>query len=68
MDGYSSQSFRVLAGAVGVIRNVDKLDLARMTQQQLEGAATHLHLLGLVVLANSLRPDSKETIGQVQDE
>ncbi len=38
-----------------------------MTQQQVEAAAVNLQLLGLVVLNNSVRPDSKETISQVQD-
>ena len=38
-----------------------------MTQQQVEAAAVNLQLLGLVVLTNSVRPDSKETITQVQD-
>ena len=38
-----------------------------MTQQQVEASAVNLQLLGLVVLANSIRPDSKDTITQVQD-
>ncbi|KAL3153346.1 hypothetical protein ABBQ38_011686 [Trebouxia sp. C0009 RCD-2024] len=67
MDKYSSKSFRLLAGAVGIIRNADKLDLVRMPQQQLEAAASHMQLLGLVVLANTVRPDSRETISLVQD-
>ena len=67
MDEYSSKSFRLLAGAVGIIKNADKLDLTRMSQQQLEAAASHMQLLGLVILANTVRPGSRETISLVQD-
>ncbi|KAL0043037.1 hypothetical protein WJX79_007543 [Trebouxia sp. C0005] len=67
VDDYSSKCFRLLAVAAGVIPHVDQLDLPRMTQQQVEAAAVTLQLLGLVVLNNSVRPDSKETISQVQD-
>lgn len=67
MDDYSSKSFRLLAGAVGVIRDVYKLDLQRMTQHQIEACATHMQLLCLVVLTNSVRQDSRQTISQVQD-
>ncbi|KAL0053576.1 hypothetical protein WJX82_007835 [Trebouxia sp. C0006] len=67
VDDYSSKCFRLLAVAVGVIPHVNQLDLPRMTQQQVEAAAVNLQLLGLVVLNNSVRPDSKETISQVQD-
>jgi len=67
VDDYSSKCFRLLAVAVGVIPHVNQLDLPRMTQQQMEAAAVNLQLLGLVVLNNSVRPDSKETISQVQD-
>ncbi|DBA94899.1 TPA: hypothetical protein ACH3X1_002432 [Trebouxia sp. C0004] len=67
VDDYSSRSFRLLAGAVGIIRGVHKLDIACMTQQQVESCATHMQLLGLVVLTNSVRTDSRQTISQIQD-
>ena len=67
IDDYSSKSFRLLAVAVGVTPNVHKLDPPRMTQQQVKGCAVSMKLLGLVVLTNSVREDSKETISQVQD-
>ncbi len=67
MDEYSSKSFRLLAAAVGVIPDVHKLDLPRMTQQQVEASATCLELTALVVLTNSIRDDSKDTITQLQE-
>ncbi len=67
VDDNSSKCFRLLAVAAGVIPSANQLDLPRMTQQQVEAAAVNLQLLGLVVLNNSVRPDSKETISQVQD-
>ena len=67
VDGYSSKSMRLLAGLVGVIPQVHKLDLLRMTQQQIEASATELQLLSVVVLTNSVRQDSKETICEVQE-
>jgi len=57
----------LLAGAVGIIRELHKLDLACMTQQQVESCATHMQLLCLVVLTNSVRTDSRQTISQIQD-
>ena len=65
IDEYSSIGFRLLAGAVGVIRGVHKLDLPRMTQSQVESCATRMQLLSLVVLTNSVRKDSRQTISQV---
>ncbi len=67
VDQYSSDSFRLLALAVGVIPDVHKVDLLRLTQEQVEVCAMPLDLLSLVVLTNSVREDSKETIRQVQD-
>lgn len=67
MDEYSSRSFRLLASAVGVVHHAHQLDLPRMTQQQIEAAATDMQLLGLVVLTNSVRDDSRDTISQVQE-
>ena len=67
MDDYSSRSFRLLAVAVGVIPGVYQLDLPRMTQQQIEACAIDMELIALIVLTNSVRADSKDTISQVQD-
>ena len=53
-----------MALAVGVLKDVDKLDLARMSQLEID--ATQLQLLGLVVLSNQIRSDSKDTIMQLQ--
>jgi len=38
-----------------------------MIQQQVESCATHMQLLCLVVLTNSVRTDSRQTISQIQD-
>ncbi len=67
VDIYSSKSLRLLAASVGVIPDAHKLDLARMTQQQVEACAVDMQLLSLVVMTNSVREDSKEAISQVQD-
>ena len=67
LDDYSTKSFRLLAVAAGVIKNVHKLDLSRMTQQQVELRAVDMQLLGLVVLTTSLRTDARQTVDQVQD-
>ena len=68
MDDYSSKSFRLLAAAVGVIPDVGRLDLPRMTQQQVEACVVDLELISLGVLTNSVREDSKDTISQIQDQ
>lgn len=66
-DEYSSNSFRLMAMAVGVIPNVTQLDLVHMTQRQVEAHVTHMELLCLMVLTNNIRPDSKETISELQE-
>ena len=53
--------------AVGVMPQLHHMDLLHMTQQQVEAHVTHLELLCLMVLTNNIRPDSKETISQLQD-
>ena len=53
--------------AVGVVPNVHQLDLVRMSQQQLEAEAMNFELLGLIVLSNPVRPDSKTTMTRLQD-
>ena len=67
VDDYSSKSFRLLAGALGSISHVHKKQLPRMTQQQVEACATDMQLLSLIVLTNSVRQDSRDTISQLQD-
>ena len=51
---------------VGVVPNVHQLNMSRMTQQQVEAHATGFALLGLIVLTNRVRPDSRETIVELQ--
>ena len=67
MDDYSTQSFRLIAMAAGIIPDVDKLDLANMSQQAIEAAAVDMEMLSLVVLANSIRGDSVATIKELQE-
>ena len=67
MDDYSSRSFRLLAMAVGVIPDAGNLNMAMMTQQQVEACADHMQLLSLVVLTNNVRSDSKDTINHLQE-
>ena len=52
--------------AVGVIEHAHQLDLLHMTQQQIEAHVVHMDLLCLMVLTNSIRPDSEDTISQLQ--
>ncbi len=67
IDDYSSNSFRLLAMAVGVIPKAAELNLALLTQQQVEARAVNMQLLSLVVLTNNVRSDSKDTITQLQE-
>ena len=67
VDEYASQSYRLLAIAWGPLHDVAKLDLASMPLQALERRAGHMDLLGLVVMTNHLRADSKDTISHLQD-
>lgn len=68
MNEYSTRSFRLIAMAAGTLLGVDKLDLPHMSQQAIEAAAVNMEMLGLVVLANSIRDDSVATIKQLQEE
>lgn len=67
VDHYASQSYRLLAVACGVLHNVANLDLASMPLEALEQCAHHMELLGLVVMTNHVRADSKDTISHLQD-
>lgn len=55
-----------MAVATGVLHDVDKLDLPRMSLSEIEAHALQLELLGLIVINNQIRPDSKDTITQLQ--
>ena len=66
IDDYSGQSFRVLALARGVLRGREREALTCMGQEQLEAQVERFELVGLLVLSNHLRPDSKDTIHQLQ--
>ncbi|KAA6428240.1 MAG: hypothetical protein FRX49_01836 [Trebouxia sp. A1-2] len=61
VDEWSAQSYRVLAVAMAQVPNVAKLDLASMSQQQVEDQAGPFELLGLGILSNHLNSDSKAT-------
>lgn len=52
--------------AVGTIPNAHQLDLLHMTQHQIEAHVNHMDLLCLMVITNSVRPDSEDTINQLQ--
>ena len=67
MDDYSAKGFRLIAVAAGIVPDMDKLDLPNMSQQAIEAAAVGMVLLGLVVLANSIRDDSVTTIKALQE-
>ena len=67
VDDFSSKSFRLMAIAVGIIPHARALDFTQMIRQEVESVATHLELLCLVVLTNSIREDSKATIREVQE-
>ena len=68
MDDWSSRSFRLLALATGTIKNFKQLEGAGLTMQQAEAAVSHMSLVGLLVITNALRADSKDTIAELQDE
>ena len=55
-----------MAMAVGVLHDVHQLDLPRMSLAEIEAHALQLELLGLIVLSNQIRPDSRDTITQLQ--
>ena len=67
VDGWSGQSYRVLAVAMADLPHLACLDLPRMTQQQVEDQAGPFHLLGLIILSNHINPQSKATVKQLQE-
>lgn len=68
VDDWTSRSFRLLALAAGTIKNFSKLSDSNLTLQQAEAAVSHMSLVGLMVVTNQLRPDSKDKISELQDE
>lgn len=68
IDEYSRQSFRLLSLAVGVLKGLDKQALSSMTQEQLEKHCLSFDYLGLLVLSNGLRLDSRETVLALQQQ
>lgn len=68
IDDYCGQSFRLLALAKGVLKGQDRQAWCRMSQQQLERQVDQFQLLGLLVLSNHLRPDSKGTVTELQQQ
>ena len=64
----SGKSFRLLALAKGMLVDIDQEALSCMTQEQLESHAQGFELLGLLVLSNHLKDDSKATITQLQQQ
>lgn len=67
VNSYASQGFRLLSIAVGVVHGTSKMDFTSMSLPVLEKQAGHMHLLGLVVMTNHLRPDSRDTITHLQN-
>ena len=68
IDEYCGQSFRLLALAKGVLKGRDRQSLSPMSQEQLEKQVQQFELLGLLVLSNHLRSDSKGTITELQQQ
>ena len=66
VDHYCGQSFRLMALAKGVLREQDRQSLCLMCQEQLEKHVKRFELLGLLVLSNQLRKDSKPAITELQ--
>ena len=63
----AGQSYRLMALAVGELKDITTAELAGMTQQDAEALAGPLDLTGLLVLSNDLHPASKDTISDLQD-
>ena len=68
LDTYSGHSFRLMALAMGVIPGVADMDLMHTPQAHIETCARPLRLLGLIVLSNPIKADSKEIIGMLQEQ
>ena len=64
---YAGQSFRLLALAAGTLHGTTVAELAGMDQQQAEARCGPMDLLGMLVLSNQLREDSRAAIAALQD-
>ncbi len=67
VDDWTSRSFRLLALAAGTIKDFGQLNMHNLTLQQAEAAVSHMSLVGVMVVTNQLRADSKDTIAELQD-
>ena len=67
VDDWTSCSFRLLALAAGTIKHFSRLNVSSLTLQQAEAAVSHMSLVGVMVVTNQLRPDSRDTIAELQD-
>ena len=67
LDTYSDHSFRLMALAVGVIPHEATLAVYQMSLGQIEAHAGELQLLGIIVLSNPIKADSKDTVAELQD-
>ena len=68
IDDFASKGLRLLALCAGRLRGLSKQAVAGLSQEQLEARVERFTLLGLLVLSNSLRPDSQDTITQLQQQ
>ena len=57
-----------MALAAGTIKKFSRLNPTTLTLPQAEASVTHMSLVGVMVITNQLRPDSKDTISELQDE
>ena len=67
LDTYSDHSFRLMALALGTIPDVATAAVHQMSLAQIEAHAGGLQLLGIIVLSNPIKADSKDTIAELQD-
>ena len=65
----NNQGLRLVALAMGHVDvDMQELDMDALTIQQAQDFATKLDLLGLKVLSNYTRTDSRETVQQLQEQ
>ena len=64
---YAGQSLRLMALAVGTLKNATQSEVASMDQQQAEQGCRHMDLLGFLVLSNRLHSASARTVQELQD-
>ena len=64
---YAGQSLRLMALAMGTLKNAPASEVANMDQLQAEQHCGQMDLLGFVVLSNRLHTASKQTIHELQE-